>query len=149
MARDVSRQQQAFSGLQSTRWPFSIKISYLLSSIVATLQDVYLDEGFDHLLEEVREVKPDIQIFANLRPAVKQPLSVVRTYISRNQQQWLEYCQQFDSHGGCTISRSNFVTCLKVCRGNLLVCFGSIGKFDLKWWSTWFYVKIRIFPCTT
>lgn len=77
------------------------------------LKDVYLDEGFDHLLEEVREVKPDIQIFANLRPAVKQPLSVVRSYISTNQQQWLEYCQQFDSHGGCTISRSNFVTCLK------------------------------------
>lgn len=77
------------------------------------LKDVYLDEGFDQLLEEVREVKPDIQIIANLQPGVKHPLILVRNYISRNQQQWLEYCQQFDSHSGRTISRNDFVICLK------------------------------------
>ena len=77
-------------------------------------QDVYLDESFDQLLEEVRQVKPDIKITANLRPGVKDPLSVVKNYISNNQDQWMELCQQFDSEGTLKIPRSDFVKCLKV-----------------------------------
>lgn len=76
-------------------------------------QDVYLDESFDQLLEEVRQVKPDIKITANLRPGVKDPLSVVKNYISNNQDQWMEFCQQFDSEGTLKIPRSDFVKCLK------------------------------------
>lgn len=80
----------------------------------ALMQDVYLDEEFEKLLEEVREVKPDIQIIANLKPGVKDPLSVVKTFISSNQDQWLELCQQFDSQGVLKITRTDFVKCLKV-----------------------------------
>jgi len=80
------------------------------------MQDVYLDEVFEKLLEEVREVKPDIQIIANLKPGVKDPLSVVKTFISNNQDQWLELCQQFDSQGALKITRTDFVQCLKVGR---------------------------------
>ncbi|XP_078351297.1 uncharacterized protein LOC144636031 isoform X2 [Oculina patagonica] len=76
-------------------------------------KDVYLDEGFDKLLEEVREVKPDIQIIANIQPGVKDPLSVVKTFISTNQDQWMELCQQFDSQGVRKITRTEFVKCLK------------------------------------
>jgi len=76
-------------------------------------KDVYLDEEFEKLLEEVREVKPDIQVIANLKPGVKDPLSVVKTFISSNQDQWLELCQQFDSQGVLKITRTDFVKCLK------------------------------------
>ena len=78
------------------------------------VQDVYLDEEFDKLLEEVREVKPDIQIVGNLKSDVKDPLSVVKTFISNNQDHWLELCQQFDSEGVLKITRTDFVKCLKV-----------------------------------
>lgn len=81
-----------------------------------SFQDIYLDEDFDKLLAEVREVKPDIQIIANLQPGVKDPLSVVRTFISNNQDQWLELCQQFDSEGTFKITRTDFIECLKVRR---------------------------------
>lgn len=77
---------------------------------------MYLDEEFEKLLEEVREVKPDIQIIANLKSGVKDPLSVVKTFISNNQDQWLELCQQFDSQGVLKITRTDFVKCLKVSR---------------------------------
>lgn len=82
----------------------------------APSQDVYLDEEFDRLLEEVREVKPDIQIISNLRPGVKDPLSVVKNFVSNNQDQWMEFCQQFDSDGALKITRTDFIKCLKVCR---------------------------------
>ena len=78
------------------------------------MQDVYLDEEFDKILEEVREVKPDIQIIANLKPGVKDPLNVIKTFISNNQDQWLELCQQFDSQGLLKITRTDFVKCLQV-----------------------------------
>ena len=77
-------------------------------------QDIYLDEEFDKLMAEVREVKPDIRIIANLRPGVKDPLSVVRTFVLNNQDQWLEICQQFDSENTFKITRTDFVKCLKV-----------------------------------
>ena len=83
------------------------------------MQDIYLDEEFDKLLEEVREVKPDIQIIANLKSGVKDPLSVVINFISNNQDQWLEICQQFDSQGVLKITRTDFVKCLKVSRNEL------------------------------
>ncbi|KAJ7374344.1 Leucine-rich repeat-containing protein 74A [Desmophyllum pertusum] len=76
-------------------------------------KDVYLDEEFDKLFDEVREVKPDIQIIANMQPGVKDPLGVVKTFISNNQDQWLELCQQVDSEGVLTITRTDFVKCLK------------------------------------
>ena len=78
------------------------------------MQDVYLDEEFDKILEEVREVKPDIQIIANLKPGVKDPLNAIKTFISNNQDQWLELCQQFDSQGLLKITRTDFVKCLQV-----------------------------------
>lgn len=77
---------------------------------------MYLDEEFNKLLEEVREVKPDIQIIANLKSGVKDPLSVVKTFISNNQDQWLEICQQFDCEGVLKITKTDFVKCLKVSR---------------------------------
>ena len=80
----------------------------------APFQDVYLDEEFDKLLEEVRQVKPDIQIIANMRPGVKDTLSLVKSFILNNQDQWLEFCKQFDSEGALKITRSDFVKCLKV-----------------------------------
>lgn len=76
-------------------------------------KDIYLDEEFDKLMAEVREVKPDIRIIANLRPGVKDPLSVVRTFVLNNQDQWLEICQQFDSESTFKITRTDFVKCLK------------------------------------
>ena len=78
------------------------------------VQDVYLDEEFDKLLEEVREVKPDIQVVGYLKSDVKDPLSVVKTFISSNQDHWLQLCQQFDSQGVLKITRADFVQCLKV-----------------------------------
>lgn len=77
---------------------------------------MYLDEEFDKLLEEVREVKPDIQIIANVKSGVKDPLSVVKTFISNNQDQWQELCQEFDCEGVLKITRTDFVKCLKVSR---------------------------------
>jgi len=41
-------------------------------------------------------VKPDIQIRANLRPGVKDPLSVVKSFVSNNQDQWMEFCQEYN-----------------------------------------------------
>ncbi|XP_022801605.1 leucine-rich repeat-containing protein 74B-like isoform X1 [Stylophora pistillata] len=76
-------------------------------------KDIYLDEEFDLLLAEVREVKPDFRIIANLRSGAKDPLSVVRTFVSNNQDQWLEICQQFDSDGTFGITRTDFVKCLR------------------------------------
>ena len=77
---------------------------------------MYLNEEFDKLLEEVREVKPDIQVIANIQPGVKDPLSVVKTFISTNQDQWMELCQLLDSEGVLKITRTDFVKCLKVSR---------------------------------
>ena len=82
--------------------------------LLCYFQDVYLDEEFDKLFDEVREVKPDIQIIANMQPGVKDPLGVVKTFISNNQDQWLELCQQVDSEGVLKITRTDFVKCLKV-----------------------------------
>lgn len=76
-------------------------------------KDVYLGEEFDKLLEEVREVKPDIQVVGYLKSDVKDPLSVVKTFISSNQDHWLQLCQQFDSQGVLKITRADFVKCLK------------------------------------
>ncbi|CAH3183572.1 unnamed protein product [Porites lobata] len=77
-------------------------------------KDIYLDESFDQLLKEVRQVKPDIQIRANLRPGVKDPLSVVKSFVSNNQDQWMEFCQEYnDCKGAMKISRTDFVKCLK------------------------------------
>lgn len=78
------------------------------------VQDVYLGEEFDRLLEEVREVKPDIQVVGYLKSDVKDPLSVVKTFISNNQDHWLQLCQPFDSQGVLKITRADFVKCLKV-----------------------------------
>lgn len=77
---------------------------------------MYLNEEFDKLLEEVREVKPDIRVIANIQPGVKDPLTVVKTFISTNQDQWMELCQQFDSQGVLKITRTDFAKCLKVSR---------------------------------
>lgn len=77
---------------------------------------MYLNEEFDKLLVEVREVKPDIQVIANIQPGVKDPLSVVKTFISTNQDQWMELCQLLDSEGVLKITRTDFVKCLKVSR---------------------------------
>ena len=60
-------------------------------------------------------MKPDIQIRANLRPGVKDPLSVVKSFVSNNQDQWMEFCQEYnDCKGAIKISRTDFVKCLKV-----------------------------------
>ena len=60
-------------------------------------------------------MKPDIQIRANLRPGVKDPLSVVKSFVSNNQDQWMEFCQEYnDCKGAMKISRTDFVKCLKV-----------------------------------
>ena len=102
-----------------------------------SFQDIYLDEEFNTLLEEVRLFKSDIRIITNLQIGVKHPLKLLRRYISGNQDQWLEHCREFDPQESLKITRSDFAKCLKVWMKresvlSLFIIIGFISSLSVK-----------------
>lgn len=80
----------------------------------SNIQGILLDEEFDLLLDEVHETKPKLKVFSKPKSRTKDLVKILKKFIERNQDKWLEIFEEYDVDGKKRIPRADFVKGLQV-----------------------------------
>ena len=80
----------------------------------ARKQGILLDEEFDMLLDEVRETKPNTKVFSQPKSRTKDLVKILKRFVERNQEKWIEIFEDYDEEGKKRIPRAEFAKGLQV-----------------------------------